>query len=170
MAHRQELQDLAAELGVVDDIALPGYQRDPHTFLRAARVFVLSSNFEGFGNVLVEALLEGCPVVSTDCPSGPAEILENGRYGKLVPVNDTARLTEAILDSLKSEPDADMLRQRGREFSPERAVEGYHRIFFGERPSVLPGASAPVKPSSYATRQAKGSHKMIHNSLGRVTT
>ena len=171
MAHRQELQNLATELGVGEDIALPGYQRDPHTFLRAARVFVLSSNFEGFGNVLVEALLEGCPVVSTDCPSGPSEILENGRYGKLVPVNDVARLSEAILDSLASEPDSDMLRQRGREFSLERAVEGYHRIFFGESPACLPGEpdlSSSVKPSSYATRQANGSHRMIHSSLGRV--
>ena len=171
MAHRQELQNLATELGVGEDIALPGYQRDPHTFLRAARVFVLSSNFEGFGNVLVEALLEGCPVVSTDCPSGPSEILENGRYGKLVPVKDVARLSEAILDSLASEPDSDMLRQRGREFSLERAVEGYHRIFFGESPACLPGEpdlSSSVKSSSYATRQANGSHRMIHSSLGRV--
>ena len=169
MAHRQELQDLAAKLGVGDDVALPGYQRNPHTFLRAARVFVLSSSFEGFGNVLVEALLEGCPVVSTDCPSGPAEILENGRYGTLVPVNDTERLTAAILDSLGSEPDAEMLRQRGGEFSLERALEGYHKIFFGERPACLPGATSPVKPSSYATRHANGNHRMIHNSLGRVT-
>jgi glycosyltransferase involved in cell wall biosynthesis len=170
MAHRQELLDLAVELGVGDDIALPGYQREPHTFLRAARVFVLSSSFEGFGNVLVEALLQGCPVVSTDCPSGPAEILENGRYGTLVPVNDVERLKEAILASLASEPDSEMLRERGREFSLERALEGYHRIFFGERPAGLPGASSSVKPSSYAIRQASGNHRMIHNSLGRVIT
>ncbi|CAA0126139.1 N-acetylgalactosamine-N,N '-diacetylbacillosaminyl-diphospho-undecaprenol 4-alpha-N-acetylgalactosaminyltransferase [Halioglobus japonicus] len=173
MAHRQELQELAVELGVGDDVALPGYQSDPHAYLRAARVFVLSSSFEGFGNVLVEALLQGCPVVSTDCPSGPAEILEDGRYGTLVPVDDVARLADGILASLAQEPDTQMLRQRGREFSVERALEGYHRILFGDGPACLPsepGESSSVKPSSYATKQANGNHRMIHNSLGRVTT
>jgi glycosyltransferase involved in cell wall biosynthesis len=175
MAHRQELQDLAVELGVGEDVALLGYQSNPSSFLRAARVFALSSNYEGFGNVLVEALLAGCPIVSTDCPSGPAEILENGQYGTLVPVNDPGSLAEAILASLASEPDAEKLRGRGREFSLERAVAGYHRIFFGERPAQLPdepgepGESSPVNPSSYATRQANGNHRMIHSSLGRVT-
>lgn len=172
MAHRQELQDLAVELGIGEDVALLGYQSNPHAFLRAARVFVLSSSFEGFGNVLVEALLAGCPVISTDCPSGPAEILDNGRFGTLVPVNDAGRLTDAILASLASEPDTKMLRERGREFSLERAVAGYHRIFFGERPAYPSGdlgASSPSKPSSYAIRQANGNQRMIHSSLGRVT-
>jgi glycosyltransferase involved in cell wall biosynthesis len=172
MAHRQELQDLAVELGIGEDVALLGYQSNPHAFLRAARVFVLSSSFEGFGNVLVEALLAGCPVISTDCPSGPAEILDNGRFGTLVPVNDAGRLTDAILASLASEPDTKMLRERGREFSLERAVAGYHRIFFGERPAYPSGdlgAASPSKPSSYAIRQANGNQRMIHSSLGRVT-
>jgi glycosyltransferase involved in cell wall biosynthesis len=172
MAHRQELQDLAVELGVGEDVALLGYQSNPSTFLRAARVFALSSNYEGFGNVLVEALLAGCPIVSTNCPSGPAEILDNGKYGTLVPVNDPGSLAEAILASLATEPDAEKLRQRGSEFSLERAVAGYHRIFFGEHPAQLlgePGESSPVNPSSYATRQANGNQRMIHSSLGRVT-
>lgn len=172
MAHRQELQDLAVELGIGEDVALLGYQSNPHAFLRAARAFVLSSSFEGFGNVLVEALLAGCPVISTDCPSGPAEILDNGRFGTLVPVNDAGRLTDAILASLASEPDTKMLRERGREFSLERAVAGYHRIFFGERPAYLSGElgeSSPSKRNSYAIKQANGSQRMIHSSLGRVT-
>jgi glycosyltransferase involved in cell wall biosynthesis len=173
MAHRQYLQDLAAELGIAKDVALLGYQSNPHAFLRAAQVFVLSSSFEGFGNVLVEALLAGCPVVSTDCPSGPAEILDNGRYGSLVPVNDVGRLADAILASLASDRDAEALRRRGREFSLERAVEGYHQILFGEPPayprddSCEDGSSS--KPISNATRQASGNQKMIHSSLGRVT-
>jgi len=172
MAHRQELQELTIELGIADDVALLGYQSNPHAFLRAARVFVLSSSFEGFGNVLAEALLAGCPVVSTDCPSGPAEILDNGRYGTLVPANDVGRLAEAILATLASETDAEKLRQRGSEFSLERAVVGYHQIFFGERPASLPGEpgeSSPSKPISYAIRQANGNQKMTHSSLGRVT-
>lgn len=173
MAHQQELQALAVKLGVADDVALLGYQSDPHAFLRAARVFVLSSSFEGFGNVLVEALLAGCPVVSTDCPSGPAEILDDGRYGTLVPVDDVDSLAAAILASMNAPPEPDKLRQRGREFSLERAVAGYHRIFFGERPVSMasdPEDPAPIKPTSYATRQASGNHKMIHSSLGRVTS
>lgn len=172
MAHRQELQDLAVELGVGDDVALLGYQSDPHAFLRAARVFVLSSVFEGFGNVLVEALLAGCPVVSTDCLSGPAEILDGGRYGKLVPINDAERLAKAIQESLATKPEADKLRQRGREFSLERAVAGYHQIFFGESPACVDdesGSLSPVNPTSYATRQDRGNQRIIHSSRGRVT-
>jgi len=132
--HRQELLALATELGVGDDFALPGFQSNPHIYLRAASVFVLSSLFEGFGNVLVEALLAGCPVVSTDCPSGPAEILGDGQYGALVPVGDVQAMSSAILSSLATQPDRDQLRARGREFSMERAVAGYHRVFFGVDP------------------------------------
>jgi glycosyltransferase involved in cell wall biosynthesis len=151
MTHRQELQDLAKALGIAEDVALLGYQSDPHAFLRAANVFVLSSDFEGFGNVLVEALLAGCPVVSTDCPSGPAEILDNGEYGTLVPVNDPQSLAAGILSALASDPHADKLRQRGREFSLERAVNGYHQVFFGEPSSVTAEraeAASSVIPSS----------------------
>ncbi len=172
MAHRQELQALAVELGVGDDVALLGYQSDPHAFLRAARLFVLSSDFEGFGNVVVEALLAGCPVVSTDCPSGPAEILDGGRYGMLVPVNDTNSLSEAILASLATEPEPEKLRQRGREFSLENAVADYHRIFFGESPVCVTDESRAlslVKPNSYATKQASGNQRIIQSSRGRVT-
>jgi len=172
MAHQRQLQALATELGVGEDVALPGYQSNPHAYLRAARLFVLSSNFEGFGNVLVEALLAGCPVVSTDCPSGPAEILDGGRYGTLVPVNDVDSLSTAMLSSLAVQPQPEKLRQRGSEFSLERAVAGYHQIFFGERAACAAdelGGRSPAKPSSYATRQANGSHRITHNSLGRVT-
>lgn len=133
--HKRELLALAEELGVSDDVALLGFQSNPHVFLRAARVFVLSSLFEGFGNVLVEALLAGCPVVSTDCPSGPAEILDNGQYGTLVPVDDAQAMARAILATLATDTDRDKLRRRGQEFSLERAVAGYHRIFFGEEPA-----------------------------------
>jgi glycosyltransferase involved in cell wall biosynthesis len=151
MLHRQELQDLAQELGVAADVELLGFQSDPHAFLRSARLFVLSSNFEGFGNVVVEALLAGCPVVSTDCPSGPAEILDNGEYGALVPVNDLESLTAAILAGLTSDPEPEKLRQRGREFSLDRAVDGYYQVFFGEGSAGLANGSgdfSPIKSSS----------------------
>jgi len=131
MAHRQELQMLAAELGVGDDVELIGYKSNPYPYLKAARLFVLSSNYEGFGNVLIEAMLAGCPVVSTDCPSGPSEILNGGQYGLLVPVDDPESMAEAMLASLATEPQREKLRQRGREFSLERAVGEYHQIIFG---------------------------------------
>lgn len=151
MTHRQELLALATELGVIDDVALVGFQSNPHIYLRASRVFVLSSIFEGFGNVLVEALLAGCPVVSTDCPSGPAEILDGGKYGTLVPVDDPQSMSRAILASLATDPDREKLRQRGHEFSLERAVAGYYRIFFGEgstRAAERLADGSPARPVS----------------------
>lgn len=151
VTHRRELLKLIDELGLNEDVALIGFQSNPHVYLRTARVFVLSSLFEGFGNVVVEALLAGCPVVSTDCPSGPAEILEQGRYGILVPMEDPHALAQAILESLGTEHDQEKLRERGAEFSLERAVAGYHRAFFGEFPASSGAASADgasVKPTS----------------------
>jgi glycosyltransferase involved in cell wall biosynthesis len=95
------LRSLAAQLGIAEHVQLPGYTGNPYPFMRRARVFVLSSAWEGCPNVLLEALACGSPIVSTDCPSGPAEILANGKYGKLVPVGDAAALAagiEAVLD------------------------------------------------------------------------
>jgi len=77
MRHKQELLKLAAELGIQDHVDFPGFATNPYSFLNRASLFVLASRYEGFGNVLVESLACGCPVVSTDCPSGPAEILDN---------------------------------------------------------------------------------------------
>jgi glycosyltransferase involved in cell wall biosynthesis len=132
MAVRQELQALATELGVADEVGLLGYQPNPQDYLRSARVFVLSSRYEGFGNVIVEALLAGCPVVSTDCPSGPSEILEGGTYGQLVPLDDVDELARAILRALDTAPEPEALRRRGREFSPERAAGKYQQLFLAE--------------------------------------
>jgi glycosyltransferase involved in cell wall biosynthesis len=78
--------------------------------------------------VLVEALACGCPVVSTDCPSGPAEILQGGRFGRLVPVGDHEALADALLESMQEKPDRDGLRARAWDFSVDRAYEGYRRI------------------------------------------
>jgi len=130
MQHKQELLTLAAELGIQDHVDFPGFATNPYSFLNRASLFVLASRYEGFGNVLVEALACGCPVVSTDCPSGPAEILDNGRYGKLVPVGDDQRLAAAIMESLDNPPDPDVLRARAREFSVEKAVVRYRQLMF----------------------------------------
>ena len=128
---RQDLKLLAERLGVVDDVTLPGFVTNPYPYMAQASVFALSSVWEGFGNVLVEALACGCPVVSTDCPSGPAEILDNGVYGRLVPVGDDAALAAAILATLDAPHNAGRLQTRAAQFSVERAVDGYLDVLFG---------------------------------------
>ena len=98
---------------------------------------MLSSDFEGFGNVIVEALACGVPVVSTDCRSGPSEILEHGRYGRLVPVGDASALAQAMLDSLDATHDKEALKRRALDFSPARVADQFLRL-------LLPQASDNV--------------------------
>jgi len=129
--HKKELSRLAIQLGVQEDFDMPGFKVNPYPYLRKASVFVLSSRYEGFGNVLVEALLCGCPVVSTNCPSGPAEILGDGEYGMLVPVGDGSRLADAISETLDNPPDQAVSRARGVEYSIENAVERYRKVLLG---------------------------------------
>ena len=96
-----------------------------------ASLFVLSSRYEGLPGVLIQAMATGCPVVSTDCPSGPMEILEGGRWGPLVPVGDATAIAAAIAGVLDDPPPRERLRQRAREFSVDRAVERYLEVLFG---------------------------------------
>jgi glycosyltransferase involved in cell wall biosynthesis len=129
LALRAEILALAARLGVAGDVSLPGFVTNPFAYMARAAVFALSSAWEGLANVLIEALACGCPVVSTDCPSGPAEILENGRVGPLVPVGDEVALAAAILSLLDAPPDRDRLRSRGAAFGVDRAAERYLEVF-----------------------------------------
>jgi glycosyltransferase involved in cell wall biosynthesis len=120
---RGALLDLAKTLGIEKDMRLTGFDTNPYRYMSRSAVFVLSSQWEGFGNVLVEAMALGTPVVSTNCESGPAEILEDGRWGKLVPVKDHRALATAILHTLAQPgPDA---RKRAEDFSVDRIVEEY---------------------------------------------
>ena len=86
---------------------------------------MLSSTHEGFGNVILEALAVGCPVVSTDCPAGPAEILDGGRFGVLTPVDDPEAMSSAIESALDNPASKDNLQSRAQEFSIDRAAERY---------------------------------------------
>ena len=95
------LRDLSSELDVADKVLFPGFVNNLQEKLKQADLFVLSSPSEGFGNVLVEALASGCPIVSTNCPSGPHEILDGGRFGILTPVHDENAMSSAIQDSLE---------------------------------------------------------------------
>lgn len=123
---RNRLEALARELGVAEDVSLPGFVLNPLPYMVQAAVFVLSSAWEGFSNVTCEALACGCPVVSTNCPGGgPAEVLAGGAYGSLVPVGDAIALATAILETLTQPRASERLRQRAALFSVERSVDHY---------------------------------------------
>ena len=128
---RNEMETLARTLGVAADVALSGFVENPYAYMARAAVFALSSAWEGLPTVIIEALACGCPVVSTDCPSGPAEILAGGTYGTLVPVGDDAALARAICDTLDDPPHRERLIERAQFFSADRAVEQYERLLLG---------------------------------------
>lgn len=125
---RKKLQILIRELGIQDDVELPGFSGCPYAFMSRSRVFALSSAWEGFGNVLVEALACGTQVVSTDCPSGPAEILDYGTFGRLVAVGDYSALADAIEEALDHPMKVESLKERAHAFSVDAAVEGYSAL------------------------------------------
>jgi glycosyltransferase involved in cell wall biosynthesis len=120
-----ELNTLSVQLGIASDVDFPGFDPNPYRYMKHCSVFVLSSAWEGFSVVLAEALACGAQIVSTDCPSGPAEILENGKFGRLVPVGDEAALARAVEATMDSPLPADMLRGRAEDFSVDAAVEKY---------------------------------------------
>jgi glycosyltransferase involved in cell wall biosynthesis len=125
---REPLAALVETLGVQDTVQLAGFQPNPLPFMREARLLVMSSRWEGFGNVLVEALHCGTPVVSTDCPHGPREVLAGGELGRLVPVGDPQALADAIIESLDEKPDRRRLRARAAVFSAARSADGYLEV------------------------------------------
>lgn len=120
-----DLRSLAAELRIADRVIFAGFYSDPTPFYHTANLFVLSSDYEGFGNVIVEALSCGLPVVSTDCPSGPAEILQNGQFGRLVPTGDAEALARAMDEALSSPVNRHELKARAANFAPGIAANRY---------------------------------------------
>jgi glycosyltransferase involved in cell wall biosynthesis len=128
-AGRKALESLAQRLGLRlgtdGDLELPGYQANLYAWLARADLFVLSSAWEGSPNVLTEALALGIPVVATDCPSGPREILADGRYGPLVPVGDVEALADAMLKTLADPLPADQLKQAVSDYHQSASVSAY---------------------------------------------
>lgn len=122
---RGELERLIDESGLRDVVHLPGNVPDVAPYFARAAAVVMSSRYEGFGLVLVEAMACGTPVVSTDCPGGPRELLEDGRLGPLVPVGDADGLAEAILDTLDSPPPAPALRARASKYGVAASADRY---------------------------------------------
>jgi glycosyltransferase involved in cell wall biosynthesis len=122
---RGELEAKVRDLGISAEVDLPGFDSNPFRFMRRAGVFVLSSDWEGLPTALIEAMACGTPVVATDCPSGPREILLGGRLGRIVPVGDAHALAGAIAATLTAPADRATLIARAREFSVAKAVDGY---------------------------------------------
>ncbi len=121
------LLSLAQELGVAEHVLLPGVVDNPIAWFAESDLFVLSSRSEGLSLVLLEALVAGVPIVSTDCPSGPREVLADGRFGVLVPVDDVAALSGAMSRVLKKRPEIDKaaLAKHLQKFSIDNMIDGY---------------------------------------------
>lgn len=135
---RANLEALVAELGLEDDVDMPGFVTNPYAWMARADVFVLSSRWEGLVNVVAEALGVGIPIVSTDCPSGPREILADGRYGRLVPVADPPALAAAMSQTLADGgPDFDR-EEAVRPFTAEYAARAYLRVLGLDQPGASP--------------------------------
>lgn len=150
---RPRLEALIAELGLTEDVRIMGFLTNPYPYYAAASLFVLSSLWEGLPAVLLEAMVFGLPIVSTDCPSGPRELLDAGRLGALVPVEDPNALVRAMLAALPARA------REGRrdyenlsEYDVESVLARYSLLLEGR------GASAAVSaPVSTATSQNDGS-------------
>lgn len=119
-----DLYKLAEDLDVSEDVLLPGFVDNPFSWMKRSTIFILSSHYEGFGNVLVRAMASGLKVISTDCPGGPRTILEGGRWGRLVPVSGPERLAQAIEDSL-NDPYSPDVQERAKAFSAKRIALSY---------------------------------------------
>lgn len=126
---RQYLEMLIAQNDLGEVVSLPGFVSNPYAYMAKSAVFVLSSLWEGFGIVLAEALACGVPVIATDCPSGPAEILEGGKFGKLVPMGDIEALAKAMLSVTQNPPDKLLGIERAKQFSVDIGAQKYLELF-----------------------------------------
>ncbi len=133
------LEALVKQLGIGEDVVFAGFIENPLPYFRAAAAFVLSSRLEGFGIAIVEALGCGTPVIATECPVGPAEILDGGRYGRLVPVGDVAALAAAFDEDLRAQWSRESLQGRAALFSATGSANAYLDLF---RSLLRPGECA----------------------------
>jgi glycosyltransferase involved in cell wall biosynthesis len=123
-----KLELYAEKLGICDRIEFVGFQLDPYIYISKAQLLVLSSDHEGFGNVIVEALYCGLSVVSTDSGSGIHDILLDGKYGTIVPCNDKIALSQAIISELKVGRDSDQQKQSARRFLPRKIAKDFLEV------------------------------------------
>ncbi len=128
--YRAGLITQARNYGVEADLGFVDFDENPFPYMGRAGLLALSSHWEGLPNVLLEALACGTPVVSTDTPHGPREILEDGKWGKLTPVGDAPALAQAMVETLQGDrPPEEMLRRRAADFSEQRAADAYEALF-----------------------------------------
>jgi glycosyltransferase involved in cell wall biosynthesis len=125
---RANLERQIGELGLQADVALLGWQPNPYAYFHRAAVLAATSRFEGFGNVIAEALACGIPVVSTDCPVGPVEILDHGRFGTLTEIGDEEGFAMALARAIDDPGDPEQLKQRAAEYSVTASVASYDRL------------------------------------------
>ena len=126
---RSELESLMCQLEIHNDVSLPGFVENPFAYVARSDLFVLSSLFEGLPTVLIEAMAMGTPVVATDCPSGPDEILKGGLYGPLVKMSSPDELASAMLLRLEQPRNSALLMQWASRYSIDKSVNGYTRLF-----------------------------------------
>ena len=129
---RTMLENMRSELGLDGYVDLPGFVDNPYAFMAASDLFVSSSAWEGLPTVLIEAMAAGANVVATDCPGGSREILDNGKYGAMVPVGDSEALAEAMLAALREPLDKNLLSKRAMSFSARAATENYLSLIADE--------------------------------------
>ena len=122
---RQLLEAIIESLGISEDVSLPGFVKNPYAYMHRASCLVLSSREEGLPTVLIESMACGCPVVATNCPSGPDEILEQGKYGSLVPIEDSEALSKAMLETLENPLEKEILVERANKYSTDKVVGTY---------------------------------------------
>lgn len=127
---RGDLEALVAELGIGESVELHGYTDNPYAYFARAAAFVLSSRWEGLPTVLIEALACGAPIVATDCPSGPQEILAGGRYGRLLPVGDETAMTGALIDAVDGDLEVPP-EESWRPYTLDAVVDDYLEVFTG---------------------------------------
>ena len=121
------LKELTVHLQIAEDVYFPGFVDNPYVWMKNSKLFVLSSAYEGLPNALIQAMACGTPVISTDCPTGPEEILESGKWGRLVPVGDEEELGEAMISFFKEESRKDVFK-RATYFSTARAISSYKEL------------------------------------------
>jgi glycosyltransferase involved in cell wall biosynthesis len=125
---RHKLEKLVREMDLVDDVQLSGFLENPFPYLKKADLFVQASHYEGFGMALLEALTLGIPSVATDCPSGPREILQDGRFGKLVPVGNVQEMAKAISQTLDEPPVNTFVMQAAHPYSLDKIADEYIKL------------------------------------------
>lgn len=131
----EELKNLCDHFGVSEKVLFLGFKSNPYKYMKTSDLFVLSSRWEGFGHVIVEAMATGIPVISTDCKSGPKEII-NDKYGVLVPVSDFKKLSSEIIKMLNNDDKRNRLSklgyERSKKFHVKKIIKEYEKLFINE--------------------------------------